>query len=145
MSRPWRRSTPSSRIRVAGSCRRCCVPSTRPDALPRPCSARPSACRRRWSVRWRIWLLRRSTARRICPLSSPLRGGANEEERCEREGDVHRGRSGRCRLDHPARGAGDRRCGRRDLRSEEHTSELQSLAYLVCRLLLEKKKKDETV
>src|SRR2546425_2578553 len=35
--------------------------------------------------------------------------------------------------------------GARDLahllaRSEEHTSELQSLAYLVCRLLLEKKK-----
>src|SRR2546423_8997161 len=29
-------------------------------------------------------------------------------------------------------------------RSEEHTSELQSLAYLVCRLLLEKKKKIET-
>src|SRR2546425_3397462 len=28
-------------------------------------------------------------------------------------------------------------------RSEEHTSELQSLAYLVCRLLLEKKKYDE--
>src|SRR2546425_3212459 len=27
-------------------------------------------------------------------------------------------------------------------RSEEHTSELQSLAYLVCRLLLEKKKID---
>src|SRR2546425_9576672 len=30
---------------------------------------------------------------------------------------------------------------RRPGRSEEHTSELQSLAYLVCRLLLEKKKK----
>src|SRR2546425_12854484 len=29
----------------------------------------------------------------------------------------------------------------RTTRSEEHTSELQSLAYLVCRLLLEKKKK----
>src|SRR3989441_3202489 len=29
-------------------------------------------------------------------------------------------------------------------RSEEHTSELQSLAYLVCRLLLEKKKKTRT-
>src|SRR2546425_1432694 len=27
-------------------------------------------------------------------------------------------------------------------RSEEHTSELQSLAYLVCRLLLEKKKNE---
>src|SRR2546425_6705585 len=31
--------------------------------------------------------------------------------------------------------------GATDGRSEEHTSELQSLAYLVCRLLLEKKKK----
>src|SRR5687767_15229857 len=30
---------------------------------------------------------------------------------------------------------------REEGRSEEHTSELQSLAYLVCRLLLEKKKK----
>src|SRR2546425_6486198 len=33
------------------------------------------------------------------------------------------------------------RGGRERGRSEEHTSELQSLAYLVCRLLLEKKKK----
>src|SRR2546425_4043178 len=39
------------------------------------------------------------------------------------------GRSERVRSDLP------------DMRSEEHTSELQSLAYLVCRLLLEKKKK----
>src|SRR2546425_5882601 len=31
------------------------------------------------------------------------------------------------------------------VRSEEHTSELQSLAYLVCRLLLEKKKKNKTI
>src|SRR5687767_15378902 len=30
--------------------------------------------------------------------------------------------------------------GVHEVRSEEHTSELQSLAYLVCRLLLEKKK-----
>src|SRR2546425_3830327 len=30
-------------------------------------------------------------------------------------------------------------------RSEEHTSELQSLAYLVCRLLLEKKKTESSV
>src|SRR5438093_10550630 len=30
------------------------------------------------------------------------------------------------------------------LRSEEHTSELQSLTNLVCRLLLEKKKKEKT-
>src|SRR2546425_8042011 len=46
---------------------------------------------------------------------------------------------------HPAHAARLDRHERRSLdcphRSEEHTSELQSLAYLVCRLLLEKKKK----
>src|SRR5258707_7852113 len=49
-------------------------------------------------------------------------------------------------LDHPIErpavqhlvGALGRRAG--DVRSEEHTSELQSRQYLVCRLLLEKKK-----
>src|SRR5438270_1308250 len=47
------------------------------------------------------------------------------------------------RRDRPARGA---RTRRRDHRSEEHTSELQSQSNLVCRLLLEKKKqkKDTT-
>src|SRR5262249_59644611 len=37
-------------------------------------------------------------------------------------------------------------CGRQEpgARSEEHTSELQSLTNLVCRLLLEKKKKKKT-
>src|SRR5262249_60639007 len=34
----------------------------------------------------------------------------------------------------------DRNVDLKDLRSEEHTSELQSLTNLVCRLLLEKKK-----
>src|SRR3712207_7126521 len=34
-------------------------------------------------------------------------------------------------------------CRGRPPRSEEHTSELQSRQYLVCRLLLEKKKTDE--
>src|SRR3712207_8687129 len=38
--------------------------------------------------------------------------------------------------DHP-KSFGERLCG---VRSEEHTSELQSRQYLVCRLLLEKKK-----
>src|SRR3712207_8035897 len=36
------------------------------------------------------------------------------------------------------------RPGRSGARSEEHTSELQSRQYLVCRLLLEKKKKQIT-
>src|SRR2546425_8053378 len=35
--------------------------------------------------------------------------------------------------------------GPRKDRSEEHTSELQSLAYLVCRLLLEKKKQQHNI
>src|SRR5204863_8662417 len=38
-----------------------------------------------------------------------------------------------------------RRRLRRQLRSEEHTSELQSRRDLVCRLLLEKKKKNTTM
>src|SRR2546425_2467813 len=53
------------------------------------------------------------------------------------------------RARHDRRGAGelaaDRHApadGPNRHRSEEHTSELQSLAYLVCRLLLEKKKKE---
>src|SRR3712207_8625966 len=44
------------------------------------------------------------------------------------------------------RGRGARRCCREKRgasRSEEHTSELQSRQYLVCRLLLEKKKKTQ--
>src|SRR2546423_1016774 len=49
-------------------------------------------------------------------------------------------RAGRATRRRPAarRGRAARRAPAR--RSEEHTSELQSLAYLVCRLLLEKKK-----
>src|SRR2546430_13390399 len=41
----------------------------------------------------------------------------------------------------PEHGSGEP-CELRHLRSEEHTSELQSQSNLVCRLLLEKKKKD---
>src|SRR2546425_5201063 len=51
------------------------------------------------------------------------------------------------RVPHAPRAAGqpespnpEESLGRFQQRSEEHTSELQSLAYLVCRLLLEKKK-----
>src|SRR5438093_8620360 len=42
-----------------------------------------------------------------------------------------------------AGGSGSVPGARRSWRSEEHTSELQSLTNLVCRLLLEKKKKKE--
>src|SRR5205823_11135722 len=47
------------------------------------------------------------------------------------------------KIERSNRGGGQMRCGPLSLRSEEHTSELQSLAYLVCRLLLEKKKKKQ--
>src|SRR2546429_4176735 len=43
----------------------------------------------------------------------------------------------------PGHGHGSR--GDRQNRSEEHTSELQSRLHLVCRLLLEKKKKLQTL
>src|SRR5687768_17799310 len=59
-------------------------------------------------------------------------------ERARRRAERHgaRGREGRGLAPPPREGhAGPR------LRSEEHTSELQSRLHLVCRLLLEKKKK----
>src|SRR5438045_8278059 len=63
---------------------------------------------------------------------SPLGGGV---------GLAPHGEAGHHRHQRPRQGAGERRraAAARD-RSEEHTSELQSLRHLVCRLLLEKKK-----
>src|SRR5438445_13161865 len=53
---------------------------------------------------------------------------------------------GRSARDHPAEVRICQSAGQREgpHRSEEHTSELQSRQYLVCRLLLEKKKKKTT-
>src|SRR3712207_8785128 len=47
---------------------------------------------------------------------------------------------GRVQVEDQAGGLGRARAEEGDVRSEEHTSELQSRQYLVCRLLLEKKK-----
>src|SRR5687767_15706951 len=76
-------------------------------------------------------LLRRADHRRhVEPVEMPVRVGADEILEHARTIPVA-GRVVRRRdLSHPVHE-----------RSEEHTSELQSLAYLVCRLLLEKKKK----
>src|SRR2546430_9163650 len=61
---------------------------------------------------------------------------------------VHRGvRAGRVegrRLEQTDGAPGRQPLWRHVLRSEEHTSELQSQSNLVCRLLLEKKKKRKT-
>src|SRR5437762_5453105 len=64
-----------------------------------------------------------------------------------RSGDAHRGGqrplNGRDRGGHVMPNISKRRKAIAGKRSEEHTSELQSPMYLVCRLLLEKKKTEE--
>src|SRR3712207_7988480 len=77
----------------------------------------------------------RSRAERTClpfPFIGTIGAGASGESR-------RLGKFGRCRC-HPRRRERDRPA-LPSRRSEEHTSELQSRQYLVCRLLLEKKKK----
>src|SRR5438552_11299564 len=71
--------------------------------------------------------------------SSPLRGTLDRGRRQRPE----RGLRARRRRDALRRRAGDVRGRRGARRSEEHTSELQSPDHLVCRLLLEKKKKNK--
>src|SRR5205814_10733826 len=68
-------------------------------------------------------------------LGAPLppRGGRRPSRPQGHERRADGGTTGPARLRHRA-------AGRRPRRSEEHTSELQSLRHLVCRLLLEKKK-----
>src|SRR3712207_8130986 len=60
--------------------------------------------------------------------------------RSERSGHTERGRDA-CRIPVPWSGT-EPSYGFSSSRSEEHTSELQSRQYLVCRLLLEKKKEN---
>src|SRR5687767_15741939 len=66
-------------------------------------------------------------------LLRPSRGGKQLPRLAEGQPQLGRARSPRTWAPGWPRGHADR--------SEEHTSELQSLAYLVCRLLLEKKKR----
>src|SRR5438445_6001148 len=79
-------------------------------------------------------MIRRPPSSTLFPYTtlfrSHRRGGAEHDER---ESDNRAEREGRDAGDRLADGAAER--------SEEHTSELQSRQYLVCRLLLEKKKK----
>src|SRR5688572_30870445 len=90
-------------------------------------------------------MLRRPPRSTLFPYTTLFRfarqGATCRRRRCAREAPC-RACAGPGR-----RGSGNgrrvgRRCGRR--RSEEHTSELQSQSKLVCRLLLEKKKKKTT-
>src|SRR5215217_9609459 len=57
---------------------------------------------------------------------------------------AHPRRRAQPRTRDPGAVRGAARADRADVRSEEHTSELQSRQYIVCRLLLEKKKKPKS-
>src|SRR3712207_7077577 len=87
-------------------------------------------------------MIRRPPRSTLFPYTTLFRslGVARGAPRARRRGSSRRRARSRAE-DRRARGRSPRRQGRR---SEEHTSELQSRQYLVCRLLLEKKKKHST-
>src|SRR2546425_5904254 len=79
-------------------------------------------------------MIRRPPRSTLFPYTTLFRSlNAEQEGHAGHRQGQHRARAVR------GRGAEHRRQLRKARRSEEHTSELQSLAYLVCRLLLEKK------
>src|SRR2546425_9686636 len=86
-------------------------------------------------------MIRRPPRSTLFPYTTLFRSRGDREDEGDRARDLaeHRGRAHRAE-DRLASRAAERRADVGALRSEEHTSELQSLAYLVCRLLLEKKK-----
>src|SRR5947199_7445600 len=86
-------------------------------------------------------MIRRPPRSTLFPYTTLFRSGhdrkaADEDRRRDDEQEHGRERIAEVRVDD---------VGRTEpaLRSEEHTSELQSLRHLVCRLLLEKKKKEK--
>src|SRR5262245_63804507 len=83
-------------------------------------------------------MLRRPPRSTLFPYTTLFRSSVPLDDRSRDEvGSVRGQREGG-----PTRGGAVRR-QRGQGRSEEHTSELQSLRHLVCRLLLEKKKKNK--
>src|SRR5438045_5975392 len=80
-------------------------------------------------------MIRRPPRSTLFPYTTLFRSARAESQRRDHRAALFHLRRLQQRAD-----AGDRRSGR----SEEHTSELQSLRHLVCRLLLEKKKKNIT-
>src|SRR2546430_3468876 len=97
-------------------------------------------------------MIRRPPRSTLFPYTTLFRsaGIAAEEDGVPLRADDERGPQRRVAIAQAAAGkvlrgrGGDGEPGARQLRSEEHTSELQSQSNLVCRLLLEKKKKRTT-
>src|SRR3712207_8661099 len=82
-------------------------------------------------------MIRRPPRSTLFPYTTLFRSAREPGEQSEHDTPGHAG--GRA---HPCHGDADEdtlRQRQRHVRSEEHTSELQSRQYLVCRLLLEKK------
>src|SRR2546426_5220659 len=89
-------------------------------------------------------MIRRPPRSTLFPYTTLFRSGIGHARQAADDDAVGERRVNRL---HERGGARDDRRGRRgpaDDRSEEHTSELQSPCNLVCRLLLEKKKKYKT-
>src|SRR3712207_7803157 len=91
-------------------------------------------------------MIRRPPRSTLFPYTTLFRSdGCGERGRARASTRVRRAALGRCRKTSPAVrfvASGEGSCGSGPppaRRSEEHTSELQSRQYLVCRLLLEKK------
>src|SRR3712207_8739343 len=86
-------------------------------------------------------MIRRPPRSTLFPYTTLFRSAAASRMPARAVKRVHAAAVARVRDDPRARAASER--GREEqamtLRSEEHTSELQSRQYLVCRLLLEKK------
>src|SRR5687767_15619207 len=92
-------------------------------------------------------MIRRPPRSTLFPYTTLFRSSGPESRRpgpgstTEERTGLPRARPGAAGRSGPVRPPSRRPPAPRGYRSEEHTSELQSLAYLVCRLLLEKKKK----
>src|SRR5688572_31816924 len=81
-------------------------------------------------------MIRRPPRSTLFPYTTLFRSGRTEDDH------AHGELAGAVAGSSPLTNLGVLSCSGCDARSEEHTSELQSQSNLVCRLLLEKKKKN---
>src|SRR2546430_6239679 len=90
-------------------------------------------------------MIRRPPRSTLFPYTTLFRSGLSEQEKESAERTIQRAAFLEFRMVHPESAEllskGLSAIGYTNMRSEEHTSELQSQSNLVCRLLLEKKKK----
>src|SRR2546422_7489863 len=86
-------------------------------------------------------MIRRPPRSTLFPYTTLFRSARHLPADARRQDGADAARAPRCR--NALRAGNQRQQVRPQYRSEEHTSELQSRLHLVCRLLLEKKKKQK--